>query len=519
VKTINYISCCLALVMLSAALQAQTTPDQIKFTRQGVKRIVFDSDQSIVLSTLKPGTIVGLPVMHPVSSELAAQAQISIDQNLLVIQSKQETQTAIWLGGFNPFATYTIDLAQCTGEGSIGFEFTDTNRQETILVTEQYTDSLITGVRLKVLRGKEVITDQSIAVDGGGKHFIEDGIILQMLGSGLMVYTKSQGLPKVIGQADFNKYADLRGKQYLNSYHSNLAINIKNGAVKIKRAQMALTAGMGLADIRPITYETGEPMLDQGRLWYTMSIRGRGLPHPIQGVFSLNPTVFDIKFEGIIVFDRNDGLLRNEVASHIFFDRKDNMWRGVTTGFSAYANPENEKKQLLIIESKRDPRFGFSVMSARSFQMVGDMEDPQMLFDTKAKKWRMIACKNQNGYKAILLESAHWDKGYKQIAGPVTHNSTGTSLQKIGDKLFCFSGSSENKIYIYTYPDLKEAGTLKVDLPPWNETSGSRVWPNVIQLPQGYPFKYIALMMDRFNYPGIQGQNWTYGTLYLYHGY
>jgi len=38
-------------------------------------------------------------------------------------------------------------------------------------------------------------------------------------------------------------------------------------------------------------------------------------------VFSMDPTMFDIKLEGIIVFDRNDGLLRNEISSHIYYDR------------------------------------------------------------------------------------------------------------------------------------------------------------------------------------------------------
>ena len=58
-----------------------------------------------------------------------------------------------------------------------------------------------------------------------------------------------------------------------------------------------------------------------------------------------------------------------------------------------------------------------------------------------------------------------------------------------------------------------------MDLPPWDNNSGTRVWPNVVQLPDGYPFKYIALMMDRYNYPGLKGPNWSYGALYLYHGY
>ena len=84
---------------------------------------------------------------------------------------------------------------------------------------------------------------------------------------------------------------------------------------------------------------------------------------------------------------------------------------------------------------------------------------------------------------------------------------------------YCFSGSKEREIFIYSYPDLKEAGTHKMDLPPWYETSGTRVWPNVVQLPDVYPYKYVSLMMDRFNYPGMQGPNWTYGALYLYYGF
>ena len=99
-----------------------------------------------------------------------------------------------------------------------------------------------------------------------------------------------------------------------------------------------MTTGIGQADIRAITYKDGSPLLDQGRLWYTISIRGRALPHHLQGVFSMNPSVFDIRLEGIIVFDRDDGILRNEISSHIFYDREKQVWQGLTTGFSAYAN-------------------------------------------------------------------------------------------------------------------------------------------------------------------------------------
>jgi len=58
-----------------------------------------------------------------------------------------------------------------------------------------------------------------------------------------------------------------------------------------------------------------------------------------------------------------------------------------------------------------------------------------------------------------------------------------------------------------------------MDLPPWSTTSSTRVWVNLVPLPEGYPSRYLLLMMDRFNFPAIKGPNWSYGALYLYHGY
>jgi hypothetical protein len=510
----------LCLLVKPATISAQDIkPDEIKFVRQRVKRMIFDEDQSIPLAKLQPEKIIGLEAMHPITHYYEKHADVKIKDDKLLIQSEQETQTGIWFGGFNPFATYTIDLASTSGEGEIGFEFSSADKQQQFFIKVGFKEAILTGVKIRVLQDVKVITDESVSINLSKEEKIEGKIILQMLGSGFVLYSLDNGLPKVIAQSDFNKYIDLRKKSCINSFQSSLFVKLKQGEVQVNKVEMALTTGVGLADIRPITYENGDPILDQGRLWYTMSIRGRALPHHIQGVFSLDPTVFDIKLEGVILFDRNDGILRNEIASHIFYDRNEKVWQGLTTGFSAYANPEKEKKQLLAVTSKKDPRFGFSVMKAVPFGMVGDFEDPHVIYDSEAEKWRMLTCVNQGGYKAIMLESDHWNKDYKQIAGPVTHNSTGTSIHKINGVQYCFSGSKEREIFIYTYPDLKEAGTLNMDLPPWTETSGTRVWPNVVQLPDGYPFKYVALMMDRFNYPGMKGPNWTYGAIYLYHGY
>ncbi|MFT7034641.1 MAG: hypothetical protein ACJA2S_003158 [Cyclobacteriaceae bacterium] len=499
--------------------QCQTSPDQINFVRKGVKRLIFEPDQSISLARINPSKIIGLSVMHPIKHHTANSSNINISKGELIVESTSNTQTSIWLGGMNPFATYSMDISSTRGEGAVGFEFNNPTRGTQFIVSIEFQNKQIIGARLKVIKDSKLMTDQSIVTNIEETINPEGRLILQMLGSGFVLYHQKEGLPIAIAQNDFNKYLDLREKKYIHSLQASIYIGLNNAKIHIKKVEAALTTGIGLADIRAITYENGDPYLDQDRLWYTMSIRGRALPHHIQGVFSMNPSVFDVKLEGIILFDRNDGLLRNEIASHIYFDRNEKIWRGLTTGFSAFANPKKEKKQLLAIESKKDPRFGFSVMKAEPFGMIGDIEDPHILFDEAVGKWRMLTCENQtSGYKAVVLESKNWNKGYTKIAGPVAHNSTGTSIQKIGGQRFCFSGSSEREIFIYSYPDLKEVGTLKMDLPPWDDSSRTRVWPNVVQLPEGYPFRYVALMMDRFNYPGLKGPHWTYGGIYLYHG-
>ncbi len=426
------------LTCFSNAVYSQSLPDEINFVRQGVHRMIFDTNQSIPLASLEPGKIIGLSAMHPVTNYSGKASKTYISKDKLVIKSEEETKTSVWVGGFNPFATYTLNLSSCTGRGEVGFEFSDATKQEQFFVTVSFEDTLLTGANLKVVKNNEIIANESIWVNNKEQFGVPDRIILQLLGSGLVLYAQDTGLPKVIGQSDYYSYIDLRNKECIRSFQSNVYAYLNGGQIIIKGADICLSTGVGLADIRAITYEDGSPLLDQGRLWYTMSIRGRALPHHIQGVFSMNPTVFDLKFEGVIVFDRNDGILRNEIASHIFYDRNVKSWRGLTTGFSAYANPDREKKQLLAVESVRDPRFGFSVMDTKPFGIVGDIEDPHILYDSDAEKWRILTCENNNGYKAVLLESNNWNKNYTRIAGPVKHNSTGTSIQKIDDQYYCF---------------------------------------------------------------------------------
>jgi len=344
---------------------------------------------------------------------------------------------------------------------------------------------------------------------------------VQVIGTKLNVLVEQNGVNRAVDVRDFMKLIDLRRKEHIRSFEYRLGTKLDAGEfVVIKEATASLTSGAGQADLCAITYKDGSPFLDQGRLWVTMTIRGRHFP---QGVFSIDPSVFDVRLEGVIAFDRNDGLLRNELGSHIFYDKEAKEWRGLTVGMSAYYDIDKKTgKQIWAISSKKDPRFGFSVMKAKPVILPNSSEDPHIIYDHKAQKWRVLACawgkgKGKGQFPATLYESDNWDGPYKIIAGPVEVNSTGCLLQKFGSRYYALFGSHDKKFYVYSYPDLKQLGSLDMFRPPWNDSLNSRCWPNVIPLPDGYPAPYISLTMDRVNYPGLGG--WTYGALYLYHGY
>jgi len=150
--------------------------------------------------------------------------------------------------------------------------------------------------------------------------------------------------------------------------------------------------------------------------------------------------------------------------------------------------------------------------------MTGASEDPHIIYDSAVNRWRVLVCsKGGAGFPAALYEADEWNGPYELLAGPANVNGTGCLLQKFGAKYYALFGSADRKFYVYSYPGLKKLGALNMFRPPWDQSSNTRCWPNVIPLPDGYPAPYVALSMDRANYTGLKG--WTYGALYLYHGH
>lgn len=520
-KMISRTILCVLGAFVIQTSQAGVTPKALEFRRQATRRMIFDRSQEIPLAGLDPAKIIGFELMHPPVGVQNGETNFAIEDGRLKLSAEKDASAARWVGGFNPFATYELSLGGIHGDGRVGLLFADSEQNNRISASIVASGGKYRAIEWVVMKGGKEVDRREFKWPEGAPTSGPVRLRAQMLAVGVNLYIESQDETLLVGYPDFVEHLDLRRKDLARRFEFCLLSELATGAsAEVAGAAAALTPGCGQADIRAITNQLGEPLLDEGRVWLTMTVRGRALPHPMQGVFSINPSVFDIRFEGIIVFDMGDGLLRNELASHLFYDEASGQWRGWTTGFSALGTKSNkEEKAILAVSSDRDPRRGFSIMHARPIGLTGQHEDPHGVYDVEAGKWRLLLSERAGKYRAGMWESDHWDRGYERLAGPVEMDSTGTLIQKIGESRYVFFGSADRKVYIRSYPDLKPVGELKIHRPPWNEATGTRIWPNIIPLPDGYPARYIALMMDRQNYPGMPARNWTYGAMYLYHAH
>ena len=287
----------------------------------------------------------------------------------------------------------------------------------------------------------------------------------------------------------------------------------------VSEARASLSAGIGQADVRFVTTGRDNQLYMEGsRAFFTFSARAFGA---YQAVASFDPSLFDVRLEGVILFDYGDGQLRNDLASHLFYDDVDGFWKGYASNFSTGSDALGKRAEggLNAVWSERNPLHGLVVMRAKSLGLKGMNEDPCATWDAERREWSLLVSEfTPEGIRAAMHRSREWDRGFRPVAGPVKQDSTGTTITRVGGVRYCLSGSADRACYVYSYPDLLMRGKLHFDFPPWNDDTcrNGRVWPCLAELPVGYPFRYILLTMDRANFPGMPKPNWTYGALCLY---
>ncbi|MBQ7335233.1 MAG: hypothetical protein IJW92_02010 [Clostridia bacterium] len=398
------------------------------------------------------------------------------------------------LGSFFPWNTYEIKLSELQN-ASVGFFLNGEGGTLSVLLNEH--GAAVRCAEAERFFQGDVKQDSTFALTfrTGGISLYLDGALLGDLSLKMMhVYRKEEIFS-----------------------HATVALDVRlqaGGGSTIDSVTWYLCGGISHADIKPIRYEDGTPMMENGRIFLTLTSRLEAEMY--QSVISWNPTLCDFRMEGAIFYDCGDGYWCSDVASSILFDRPSGKW---LIWMCAFSHGHVLGRGMTL----NDPRFGIQVIDVKLMELAkndertaflgfaGD-EDPDLLY--LDGKWHLAVCRSESGtgYHYYHFVSDQPLDGFTYADRTPTGEKTGGMFVKTDDgyAFVCGSDFSSRARYdVYSIDDFSDFQNLQCDY----DDGGFRGWGTVMLLPFGNRKKYVWITFDRHN---ASSYNWSYGNLYVF---
>ena len=445
------------------------------------------------------------------------------------------------IGRFFPYATSEVCVDELDGEGArVGLEFSARSGHGSPYTPENAPTLCVflerAGAEVRVCH-EEFVGGRSLGVIRHEAYAFTPGDTLLVSAHGVFFDVSPAGRFVCTIQADGFSEICRRGA-FMNAGVLLYVGLPAGGRAVVSRAESFLDGGISHADIKPVRYEDGTPIVESGRLFLTLSSRLQAGAY--QFVVSWNPSTCELKPEGAIFFDYGDGFWYADMAISLLYHRERREWLFWATAFS-------HGHILCHGTSAGDPRFGITVLDATlmaaqrtgvaaddalSVQAggrgagiaeldddtlwlakTGD-EDPDFTYDRARGKWYMTICRSVKGegYRYFLFESDEPFSGYRHVCHTETGENTGGLMVCIRGRraLVCGSDFKARAEYrVYPLGDFSHYERLTCDF----DDGGFRGWGSLMPVPCGNRTKYVWMTFDRHNGSDF---NWSYGNLYAY---
>lgn len=285
-------------------------------------------------------------------------------------------------------------------------------------------------------------------------------------------------------------------------------------SAEISRVTWYLSAGISQADLRPMKYEDGTPIIEGGRLFVTAT--ARSVEYKYQVVLSWCPTACDFKLEGALFFDMGDGYLGADVASSVVYDRCANEWKIAMCAFS-------RGHVVGLGKSISDPRFGINIIDIKTltpangecdrYNFVGFDGDEDPDFILVDGKWYFSICRGESdGYHYYHFVSDDF-KSFKFVARTDGHDKTGGSYIRTEEGVYFACGSDFKKRAVYDLYTLDNLSTPVCNLSCDYDDGGFRGWGSIVMIPCGSRYRYVWITFDRHLGSHF---NWSYGNIHVF---
>lgn len=401
------------------------------------------------------------------------------------------------LGQFFPYATYEMTAETLSGTSGFGFVLPDI---KACITVKNHNLVFTCGERAEQIAIPSWLEEQWT-------------MIVSCRPGAFDVYFKQNSMAQFWHTFYASEFRDSNvGSVFTNSH---VSLRAEESAV-ISKVSFYIDNGISQADLRPIRYENGEVMMEQGKIYLSGSARLQ--EGGFQAIFSWVPGTAQFELTGALFFDAGDGRWAGDVASSILYHRAEKQWYLWVCSFS-------HGHILGHSQFEGDPRFGVNVIDIHLMKKSSDDapislwvgrqgdEDPDIVYDHKKKKWYMAICRSDpsiHHYRYVFFESDHPFEGYIFIGQGMNGSETGGSFVRVkGEQLFLCGNfiqqTSDYRIYskdgmenaVFDYPD-----------------GGFRGWGTLMPVKMGSRTRYFWLTFDRHN--GSTVNRWSYGNIYCF---
>lgn len=304
-----------------------------------------------------------------------------------------------------------------------------------------------------------------------------------------------------------------------------------------------LDAGVSQADVKCMHYEDGTPIMENGRLFLTMSARLEEGAY--QAVVSWNPSGCDFKLEGAFFYDMGDDAWCSDMAASAMYDRRAKQWYVWACAFShghvlchavctadlrhgihvldaelmpAKYREDAPSNTLSINAGLLSGNFACKVDDNREFFAKSGDEDPDLIFDEANDRWLLAICRDETladgrtAYRYHFYQSKEPFARYTYIGKSSAGANTGGSFIRYDGKLWFICGSDFDKRAQYHIIDVENPDHY--ELLKFNyDDGGFRGWGTLIAVPCGRRTRYLHITFDRH---GGSAWRWSYGNLYVF---
>ena len=401
------------------------------------------------------------------------------------------------LGQYFPYASYEVTFSTCSGR--CGFVFH------------------IPGADASVICGTDTIT-----FDADGQKEVlalpdasdTRTLIVTCRKQFFDVYDLQNGIARFLHTFSAEGFAESIRQQVFERGHAAV---YAEGSATVHAASFYIDCGVGQADLRPIHYENGDILHEDGKVYLTFSIRMQ--ENGFQAILSWVPGTSQLELTGALFFDCGDGCWRNYLASSILYDRRYRLWYIWVSAF------ENQVR-LACGSCAGDPRFGVNVVDVtvmepagpedtyESFKGYKGDEDPDFYYNEEEQLWYMAICRLDpvNGkYRYAFFTSEQPLSGYQYIGCGNVGSETGGSFVTIdGERCFvCGNDFNQRANYRIYHKDGMYDAAFDYD------DGGFRGWGSVIPVQMGSRTRYFWITFDRHK---GSDYNWSYGNIYCFEG-